>query len=313
MKDLLDHKYINDFYNFLVDSDITITMRTYVKKQKLIIKDTSRFSLKLFVSIAFICIYVMLNDVFVQQDFKKDLQCFDDKMFTFTKDINRYITSNSILHDGYLITAGFLMDCAIFLGFAYFALVFKSWRMIISLGTLYLVRGFIQETYVMGHPEEYSFHYPGIISVSVPYFKTHDYFFSGHVSLPLIIGVEFFKNKYNKLSFFCFFVACYEMVMMIILRGHYSIDLYAGFIFSFYFCRISEYVVPYVDSFLNGDDDDHKNADSKIKNGRSDLITKHKKRKTNEMTSYKLTKETQEEIVKEEPYGSKKSKRRTTL
>lgn len=253
------HPYnaIGDLFYYLNDTKITKYIAENVRYTSLQIKDTTRFHLKLAASIIFICIYVTLNMVFPREDFTYELECFDDKVFTMTAGVNNYFRENDLLLRAYLIIAGFLMDCAIVLGFYYFAVHFRTWRMAFNLAILYGVRGQIQELYVMGHPKGILFKDPGIISISVPYYDTHDYFFSGHVSLPTLIAVEFYKHKYNKLAFFCFFVSFFELIMMVFLRGHYSIDLYAGLIFSFYVCKISDYIIPYIDNFINADIYDH--------------------------------------------------------
>lgn len=216
-------------------------------------QDTSRFHLKLTVCIITICFYVMMNDVFVRKDFSYELKCFDDKVFNLTEPIHRFFSKNDFWLDFYLIISGFFMDIAFLLGFYYFATYFRTWRMLVTLLLLYIIRGNIQNIYLMGHPEGLLFRDPGIISLTVPYHHTHDYFFSGHVSMPTIIGMEFYKHRLPKHAIFCFFVSFFEMMMMIFLRGHYSIDLYAGIIVSLYLCRLSDSIVPYIDNLINGD------------------------------------------------------------
>ena len=61
-----------------------------------------------------------------------------------------------------------------------------------------------QNFYLMTIPKESTFRYPGFPSLFVPYLATNDYFFSGHVSLPSVMGYEFYKNGYPKTSIFCF-------------------------------------------------------------------------------------------------------------
>ena len=56
-----------------------------------------------------------------------------------------------------------------------------------------------------------------------------------------------YQNKYYKLAFFAIFSALYEAFMMVVIRGHYSIDLYAGFIFSTYACLLANKVCLKVD------------------------------------------------------------------
>ena len=96
-------------------------------------------------------------------------------------------------------------------------------------------------------PAESTFKYPGFPSLFVPYMATNDYFFSGHVSLPTIVAYNFYLESKQTLTIVCLLTAVYEAIMMIVVRGHYSIDLYAGFIFSAYACIISNHLCKYID------------------------------------------------------------------
>ena len=143
------------------------------------------------------------------------------------------------------------MDIVICGGLIIMAISGKSYRLLVALVLLYGSRGIIQDYYSMPHHEEYLFIDPGVLSLTVPYFKSNDYFFSGHVSLPILMGIEFYKSGSKRLSLFCAFTAIYELIMMLLLRGHYSIDLYAALIFSFYFTRMAETLCKPLDKYIN--------------------------------------------------------------
>lgn len=200
-------------------------------------KEINRFFPKLFVCLFSLCILVKMN-YFTSNIFQREVKCFEDKSFVYTIKVYDYLKSNETLLNIFLIIAGILIDFVVILGSVFYSIKFPSWRMLITIFALYLIRGFVQGIFLMDHPEDQIFQYPGISSLVVSYFKTNDYFFSGHVSIPTIIGVEFWRHGYKKLSFFCYFTCFFELLLMVFTRGHYSIDLYAGVIFSFYFCRI---------------------------------------------------------------------------
>lgn len=214
----------------------------------------NRFYLKLIVSIIFICTFVRFNEYFLESNSNRDpLTCFYDKVFNWTSSGHKILEKNEKILDAYIITASLLMDIVFMTGMMMFGFYFKTFRLVFSLGGLYLFRGILQGWFMMSHPDEYIFRDPGVFSISVPYYKTPDYFFSGHVSLPIIMGMEFKKHGFFKLSYFSFFVSLFECSMMIFTRGHYSIDLYAGVIFAFYLCRISEFFTYYADKYLVAD------------------------------------------------------------
>lgn len=66
----------------------------------------------------------------------------------------------------------------------------------------------------------------------VPTGKTTDFFFSGHVGYCLISALEFHHLKWRRMQIFCILCTVFESAVMIVLRGHYTVDLIAGLIFA---------------------------------------------------------------------------------
>jgi hypothetical protein len=218
-------------------------------------------------SCIFLLSFLMLfNNSNITNPFNKALVGFNDQLFNFSKGFNHILAKNDFLNDFILILGGLLEDITVTMGFVFFALVFKSWHMLFGLGFLYIFRGMIQNIYVMRIPADTTFKYPGFPSLFVPYMATNDYFFSGHVSLPTIVAYNFYLDNKKSLTIFCLFAAVYEAFMMIVVRGHYSIDLYAGFIFSAYACIISKHLCKYIDysnfGLLGEQQEQRKNLDN---------------------------------------------------
>jgi hypothetical protein len=95
----------------------------------------------------------------------------------------------------------------------------------------------------MKYPEGYLWEYPGFPSITVSYLKTNDFFFSGHCGMPILMAMEFRKIKHYKMFIFCLFTCIFEAFTMIVMRGHYSIDILAGIIFAHYiFIQVNHYV-----------------------------------------------------------------------
>jgi hypothetical protein len=95
----------------------------------------------------------------------------------------------------------------------------------------------------MKYPEGYLWEYPGFPSITVSYLKTNDFFFSGHVGLPILLGLEFKYIKHYYMFLFCLFTCAFEAFTMIAMRGHYSIDIIAGVIFAHYtYILVSQYI-----------------------------------------------------------------------
>jgi len=77
---------------------------------------------------------------------------------------------------------------------------------------------------------------PGFPSFSVFYEHTSDYFFSGHTGTLMILILESRKLDlpvWIRVSLI--FGAFYIILMLLIGRVHYTIDVFGGFIYSMYF------------------------------------------------------------------------------
>jgi hypothetical protein len=86
----------------------------------------------------------------------------------------------------------------------------------------------------MKFPEGYLWEYPGFPAIAVSYLYTNDFFFSGHVGVPIILGLEFRKMGSNIFFYFAIFTVIVEAFTMIVTRGHYIIDLITGVIVAHY-------------------------------------------------------------------------------
>jgi len=92
----------------------------------------------------------------------------------------------------------------------------------------------------MQFPEGYLWDFPGFYSLAVPYGKTNDFFFSGHIGCCMLNYFEFKANKHNKMAYFSLFSLFNQVILMILVRGHYSIDLITGIICGHYFWMFAE-------------------------------------------------------------------------
>lgn len=92
----------------------------------------------------------------------------------------------------------------------------------------------------MGRPEGFLFGYPGLISLTVPYHDTNDFYFSGHVGTCTLIVLEYRASKWFKLSYITTFIMINQWIMMTLVRTHYIIDLVAGFLIANYVFILAE-------------------------------------------------------------------------
>ena len=88
-------------------------------------------------------------------------------------------------------------------------------------------------------PEPYLFEYPGFPSIFVPYDKTNDLYYSGHIGLCTIVVLECIFYKWNRFVIFALFTLFLTGFMMIVLGGHYSNDIIIGFVAAVFIHRFT--------------------------------------------------------------------------
>ena len=74
----------------------------------------------------------------------------------------------------------------------------------------------------------------------MPYGKTNDFFFSGHVGCCIINYLEYSAIGWRKLARFSAVTCIFQVALMVSLRGHYFIDLISGVVFAHYLWMLSE-------------------------------------------------------------------------
>lgn len=178
------------------------------------------------------------------------VSCIYDGIFELTAPINEYFRQEKATRDSILIFSSFLIDVLLIWFCIRYAIWGKSSRQIIFFLLFYGTRAVVQSIFLMRKPEGYCWEYPGFPSITVSYQPTSDFFYSGHVGVVLFCGLE---NKYlgdTYMMWVAFSVCFLESLVMIFLRGHYSIDLISGLVFSHYFWIVSEWIADKIDKPL---------------------------------------------------------------
>lgn len=93
---------------------------------------------------------------------------------------------------------------------------------------------------------------PGFPSFSVFYEHTSDYFFSGHTGTLVILILE--SKKLNLpiwVKGYLIFGTIYIILMLLIGRVHYTIDVFGGLVYSWYFYKIVDRNLSFFDQIMN--------------------------------------------------------------
>ena len=185
--------------------------------------------------------------------------CMRDNVQELVKPITNYLEKNTSNRNTLIIFSSLIIDLIVLITCFNWVIYGKSWKFIISIVCFYIFRAIIQNIYQMPFPEKFLFVDPGFSSLTVSYLKTNDFFFSGHVGIPLLCAHEFKVFNWHVAMWFCIMASLLEGFVMVTSGGHYSVDIFAGWLFALYFIKISVIIAGYTDRFLFSDDEIRKN------------------------------------------------------
>ena len=76
-------------------------------------------------------------------------------------------------------------------------------------------------------------HYPGFPSLLVTYGVANDFFFSGHTAIAVFSGIELGRLNKPWLTGIAIMVVIFEVVVVLVLRAHYTMDVITGIFAAF--------------------------------------------------------------------------------
>lgn len=104
----------------------------------------------------------------------------------------------------------------------------------------------------MGRPVGFLWSWPGVMSLTVPYFDTNDFYFSGHVGSTTMYASEYIAMGWKKMAILITCIVVDVWVTLMFLRTHYIIDFTSGYVFARFVHRIGEKISYYPDVKLFG-------------------------------------------------------------
>ena len=217
--------------------------------------DAVEFDLWFWVRAAFVFFglgFVIVNAVYGFVMPNSHVDCLLDKFFELTSGINKYLQDNVTPRHVIIATSSLFVDFVIVYMSLYWVIWGKSWRLVVSIFTFYMLRAAVQSVFQMKYPEGYLWESPGFPSLTISYLKTNDFFFSGHVGFPIIVAMECYNLNKPFMTIFCFLTCAIEATTMIVTRGHYSIDILTGLIVSHYVYILVEKNIHIIDDSCIG-------------------------------------------------------------
>jgi hypothetical protein len=101
-------------------------------------------------------------------------------------------------------------------------------------------------------PPNAIWHYPGFPSLLVTYGVANDYFFSGHTAIAVLGATELVRLGRRWLTALAVMVVLLEIATVLILRAHYTMDVFTGIVTALYIAWLAERMSTRADNLLAG-------------------------------------------------------------
>jgi len=172
-----------------------------------------------------------------------------DSLHTMTAGANSYFYHSPTAANALLILSSALLD-----GLGVFLLARwlfgPSVRPFLGLVLLLGLRQIMQAICALPAPPNMIWHYPGFPSALVTYNVGNDFFFSGHTAIAVFGGIELARLGRRWLTIVAVAMVLFEMATVLILRAHYTMDVFTGLLAALCVARFCTVVSPLIDAWL---------------------------------------------------------------
>ncbi len=172
-----------------------------------------------------------------------------DGLHALLAPLNQSLHAHPQFADGLLIVSSAFIDAlGIFLLGAW--ILGKSVRPFLGLVLVLGLRQVFQALVALPPPAGMIWHYPGFPSLLVTYGVANDFFFSGHSAVAVLGAVELGRLGRPWLRVAGVALAIFEVVVVLALRAHYTMDIFTGAVAALYVARVAERMAPAFDRAL---------------------------------------------------------------
>lgn len=174
-----------------------------------------------------------------------------DALHNLTAGLNSYFAQHAGAANALLIVSSALIDALglFLLGSWLFG---GSVRPFLGLVLLMLLRQILQALCSLPIPSGMIWHYPGFPSLLVTYHVANDFFFSGHTAIAVFGALELSRFQCKWLTSIAVLVVLFEIATVLVLRAHYTMDIFTGILAALWVARITGRISPALDRDLAG-------------------------------------------------------------
>jgi PAP2 superfamily C-terminal len=172
-----------------------------------------------------------------------------DAIHNLTAGLNSYFSQNPAAANALLIVSSALIDALglFLLGRWLFG---GSVRPFLGLFLLMTLRQLLQAICALPPPPNMIWHYPGFPSLLVTYHVANDFFFSGHTAIAVFGAIELSRLRHNWLTSAAVLLVFFEVATVLILRAHYTMDVFTGIVAALWVAHITERIAPHLDRLI---------------------------------------------------------------
>jgi len=173
-----------------------------------------------------------------------------DALHNLTAGLNTYFYQSPTAANALLIFSSALID-----GLGLFLLLRwlfgSSVRPFLGLVLLLALRQVMQAICALPDPPNMIWHYPGFPSFLVTYNVGNDFFFSGHTAIAVFGGIELARIGKRWLAVLAVAIVLFEITAVLVLRAHYTMDVFTGLLAALCVARFCTVVSPRIDAWLS--------------------------------------------------------------
>jgi hypothetical protein len=167
-----------------------------------------------------------------------------DRVHTATASANLYLHHHPVAANALLVVSSGIIDL---LGIFLLSMwIFRSeLRPFVGLVIVLGLRQIMQACVALPAPPDAIWHYPGFPSLLVTYSVANDYFFSGHTAIAVLAATELARAGKRWITVGAIGIVLFEAAAVLILRAHYTMDVFTGLVTGLYAAHLAERVTAY--------------------------------------------------------------------
>jgi len=163
--------------------------------------------------------------------------------------LNHYLVLHPGAANGLLIVSSGLIDVLALFVLAEW-IFGRSVRPLLGLVILLGLRQMVEGLCVLPKPDNMIWHYPGFPSLLVTYSVANDFFFSGHTAIAVFAATELARLGRRWLKLLAVVIVLFESSTVLVLRAHYTMDVFTAIITALYVASLTERISPTLDRKL---------------------------------------------------------------